>query len=132
MAELMPLREGAMRKADAVLRATGGSTVMLRMPAPAAAGNDAEQLGLATPEFQDLPLGPAAFRKADSVKTLLISASAVDEAVGTLAFDSVDVLFETSAGVLIDGLLYEITDCVASRALGGAYCYCLTLEPPVR
>jgi hypothetical protein len=124
--------DGAVRHADAVLRAAGGRVVMLRMPGPAVSGNDAEQLGLATPEFQDIPLGAAAFRKADSVKTLLVSASAVDAMVGTLAFDSVDVLFETAAGVVIDGLLYEITNSVASQAMGKAYCYCLTLVPPVR
>ncbi len=124
--------DGVMRQADAVLRAVGGSGVVLRMPGPAVPGNDAEQLGLAAPEFQDVPLCPAVFRKNDSVKTLLVSASAVDAVVGSLAFDSVNVLFETAAGVLIDGLLYEITNCVASQAMGGAYCYCLTLVPPVR
>jgi hypothetical protein len=106
--------------------------VLLRMPGQAASANDAEQLGLATPQFQDIPLEPAAFRKADSVKTLLVSASAVHAVVGTLEFDSVDVLFETAVGVVIGDLLYEITNCVASRALGEPYCYCLTLVPPVR
>jgi hypothetical protein len=124
--------DGVMRQADAVLRASGGRCVLLRLPGPAASGSDAEQLGLATPEFQDVPLWPAAFRKNGSVKTLLVSASTVDVVVGSLAFDSVDVLFETAAGVLIDGLLYEITNSVASQAMGEAYCYCLTLVPPVR
>jgi hypothetical protein len=124
--------EGMVRHADAVMWAAGGGGVKLRMPAPAAAGSDAEQLGLATPEFQDIPLCPAVFRKAGSAKTLLVSASAVDAVVGSLAFDSADGLFETAAGVVVDGLLYEITNSVASQAMGRPYCYCLTLVPPVR
>lgn len=124
--------DGIQRHADAVLRTAAGASVRLRLPGPAAAGNDAEQLGLATPEFQDIPLWPAALRKADSVKTLLVSASAVDALLGTLAFDSADVLFETAAGVLIDDLLYEITNSVPSQAMGQPYCYCLTLVPPAR
>jgi hypothetical protein len=29
-------------------------------------------------------------------------------------------------------VLYEITNSVASQAMGRPYCYCLTLVPPVR
>ncbi len=79
---------------------------MLRMPAPAVANNDGEQLGLATPQFQDVELAPAVFRKAESTKTLLVSGSAVKAVLGTLEFNSAEVLFETALGVVIDG------DCV--------------------
>ena len=54
----------AQRAADALLRCAGGRAVLLRMPAPANAGDATEQLGLAAPEFQDVELAPVVFRRA--------------------------------------------------------------------
>jgi hypothetical protein len=130
--DLLLCGDAVVRSADAMLRANGGRAVMLRMPAPAVAGNDAEQLGLATPEFQDAELSPALFRKAESTATLLISASAVNLMVGSLRFDSAEILFETAAGVVIDGVLYAIVASVASVWDGEPYNYCLTLRAPDR
>jgi len=119
------------RAADVLLRANGGRSVLLRMPAPAIAGAQGEELGLATPEFQDTELAPVVFRKAESTATLLVSASAVKGIVGSLEFDSADVLFETAVGVVVDGVVFVIETCVASQAVGEVYCYCLTLRGPV-
>ncbi len=132
MGDLLQSNDGAIRLADAVMRSGGGRTVLLRLSLPAMQGNDAEQLGLATPGYQDVELGPATFHKANSVTKLLVSASAVHEVLGSLGFDSADVLFETAVGVSIDDLLYKITNSYSSRAMGLPYCYWLTLEPPVR
>jgi hypothetical protein len=132
MADLLHSGEGVIRLADAVLRAVGGRGVFLRLPAPAASGDDAEQLGLASPEFQDVELGPAAFHNANSVTKLMVSSSAVRAVVGSLAYDSAEVLFETAVGLVIDGVLYEITDTVGAEAMGQAYCYWLTLRAPAR
>ena len=132
MDDLLQSSDGVIRGADALMRAAGGRTVLLRIAAPAVAGNDAEQLGLATPEFQDVVLGPATFSKANSIAKLMVSASAVHVALGSLGYDSATVLFETAVGVKIDDVLYEITNSVASQAMGQPYCYCLTLKPPVR
>ena len=77
-------------------------------------------------------MGPAAFHKADSVTQLLVSASVVHELLGTLGYDSADVLFETAVGVFIDDLLYKITNSFSSQAMGKPYTYWLTLEPPTR
>lgn len=89
-------------------------------------------MGLATPTFQDVPLWPTVFHKAKDVTKLLVSASAVQAIVGTLGYDSVDVLFETAVGVLVGNLLYEITNSFASMAMGQPYCYWVMLKPPVR
>ncbi len=132
MGDILDSGDGAIRKADAAMRAAGGRMVALRIAAPAVPGSDAEQLGLATPEYQDLMLGPATFHKANNVTQLLVSASAVHEAVGSLGYDSANVLFETAVGVMMDGLLYKITNSFSSQAMGTPYCYWLTLEPPVR
>lgn len=124
--------EGAERAADALLRTNGGRAVLLRLPAPAIAGSDAEQLGLGTPGFQDVELSPAVFRRADSTTTLLVSGSAVRAVVGSVEFDSADVLFETAAGVVVDGVLYTIVSRTTSTADGKAYTYALELRAPVQ
>jgi hypothetical protein len=124
--------DAVVRAAEAALRSNGGRAVLLRMPAPAASGADAEQLGLATPQFQDLPLYPAAFRKNLSISKLLVSASAVTSLIGSRAFNSAEVLFETAAGVVVDDVLYAITGSVTYQAEGQPYCYCLALCAPVR
>ncbi|MGI4829459.1 MAG: hypothetical protein ACRYFU_14880 [Janthinobacterium lividum] len=113
------------RMADAMLRVCGGSVVMLRVPGAAIPGDDAEQLGQATPEFQDLPLGPAVWRKARTATDgeLVISATAVELIVGTLAYDSAAVLFRTAAGVLVDGDLLEIVSAVGITARGDVAVY---------
>ena len=132
MNDLLQSGDGVIRGVDAVMRAVGGRTVLLRIAAPAVPGSDAEQLGLATPEFQDVVLGPATFSRANSVEKLLVSASAVHAVLGSLGYDSANVLFETAVGVQIDDLMYEITNSVALQAMGKPYCYWLTLKPPVR
>jgi len=124
--------EGVERIAETALRTMGGWTALLRLPIPATAGSAAEELGLATPQFQDVALGPVAFRKAESTAKLLVAASTLKKITGTMQLDSVDLLFETAAGVVMDGVVYEITDSVASSAEGGEYCWCLSLKAPVR
>jgi len=128
---MMALREGAIRGAEALLRAHGGRIVVLRMPGLAASGDDAEQLGLATPAFQDVMLGPVVFRKAESTAKLLVSGAAVQAIVGSMAFDSAGVLFEQAVGVVVDDVLYEVESCVASVSGGEAYCYAVELKAPV-
>ena len=123
--------EAAVRAADVLLRTTGGRSVLLRVAAPAVAGAQGEELGLATPEFQDVVLGPVVFRKALDAARLMVSASAVEALVGSLAFDSVAVLFETAVGVVVDGVVFLIEASVASQVEGEVYCYCLTLRAAV-
>ena len=131
MADLL-CGDGAERAADALLRTNGGGAVWLRLPAPAIAGSDAEQLGLGTPGFQDVELSPAVFRKAKSTATLLLSASALKAVLGSVEFDSADVLFETAAGVVAGGVLYTIVSRTTSTADGKAYTYALELRAPVQ
>jgi hypothetical protein len=126
------MQEGAMRCADTVLRTSGGRLVYLRLPGLAASGDDSEQLGLATPTFQDLPLRPVAFHKANNTNKLLVSAKAVLTIVQSLAYDSANELFESAVGVLVDDVLYAITHSESSQAAGRPYCYWLTLQAPSR
>jgi len=124
--------DAAVRAADALLRANGGRVVLLRLPAPAVANNDGEELGLATPQFQDVELAPTAFRTAEKTSTLLVSGSAVKAIVGSLKFNSAEVLFETAAGVVVDGVVYTILSSTAATADGETYVYSLDLLAPDR
>ena len=113
-----------------MLRTNGGRSVLLRMPAPAVAGDDAEQLGLTTPLFQDVELAPVVFRRAESTLRLLVSGSAVKALVVSQEFNSAEVLFETAAGVVVDGVLYTILANTASTSDGVTYTYALELRAP--
>ena len=151
------------RAADVLLRALGGRTVMLRMPAPAVPADPTEQLGIATPLFQDLPLAPVVYRKAratittttgasapsklglggssGSIKSeMLVSASAIERLVGSLAYASASILFANAVGILAgpgpdsgdasDPDLLEIVSVSAEEAYGQPYVYRLILRAP--
>lgn len=124
--------DAALRAADTLLRANGGRAVMLRLPAPAVANNDGEQLGLATPQFQDVELAPVAFRKLEKTTVLLVSGSAVKAIVGSLQFNSAEVLFETAVGIVADCVLYTILSNTATTSDGETFLYSLELRAPER
>ena len=115
------------RAADAVLRAAGGRTVLLRLPANAGAG-DAEQLGLASPRMRDMPIGPAAFRKSGGTKTLLLSARGARMTLGAVGAGSTEAMFRSAEGIVVDGELYRIEDVVAMGSVGAPHCWALTLR----
>ena len=127
------------RVADALLRSLGGRTVLLHIPAQAVPGDLGEQVGLATPQFQDLPIGPAVFRKvrprlaihlveraADS--EMLLSATAVMQVVGSLGYRSADVLFANASRVVVGGAMLEIMSVASVEAFGSVYLYRLGLR----
>lgn len=139
MADLLNMAGAAVRAADALLRATGGRAVMLRLPAPASAGDAGEQLGLAVPQFQDVELAPVAFRKARTTVAdgkaarleLMVSATAVDGLVGSLGYSAASVLFADAFGVLVDGVLMEVESAAWSQTGGAPYVYRLVLRAPL-
>ena len=126
----------ASRLADALLRAQGGSSVALRMPAVSADASDGAQLGLSTQGFQDLALSPAVFRKARATSKegdaasyeLLVSATAVSQVVGEMQLDSADALFAQAMAVVMGGKLFLIESVTSSVANGKAYLYRLLLR----
>lgn len=128
-----------MRAADVLLRCAGGRAVLLRMPAPASAGDVAEQLGLETPQFQDVELAPVVFRTARARVAegkaarweLLVSASAVERLAGSLGYAAAGVLFADAFGVLVDGVLMAVESATGSELGGAPYVYRLVLRAPV-
>lgn len=130
---------GQVRIADALLRSLGGRTVLLHVAAPAVQGDLGEQVGLAEPEFEDVALGPAVFRKvrpkiatAETERVaeyeLLVSASAVKRVVGSLGYAAAEVLFGAAAGVQVDGELLQITSVTSAEGFGTVYVYRVGLK----
>lgn len=136
MADLLNDTGAATRAADALLRGVGGRAVILRLPAPAGTG-DAEQLGLAVPEFQDIELAPVVFRSSQGAqgkaphRELLVSATAVTALAGSLGYGAAEALFAAAFGVLVDGVLLAIESATASESDGAAYLYRLLLRTPL-
>ena len=148
MTDMTGICEAAARSGDILLRTMGGRSVMLRLPAPAVANDPTEQLGLATPQFQDVPLAPVVYRKARATVTagapsfraaeggggggvaryeLLISATAVD----ALAPEGgASALFATAAGIVIDGALLQIESFTEEQIFGRAYVYRVIVRSP--
>jgi hypothetical protein len=132
-------RIAAARAGDVLLRTMGGRCVMLRMPAPAVPADVTEQLGLATPLFQDLPLRPVVYRKARAAIAadgaakweLLVSAIAVEKLVGALGSSSASVLFAGALGVLSDDTLLEIESVSQEQVFAQAYVYRLVVRAPL-
>jgi hypothetical protein len=125
----------AQRAADSLLRSLGGFSVALQIPA-ATTGGDASEIGITPQIYQDLPLGPAVFRKVRTPLVegtpekyeLMISASAIETQVGTLQLNSADALFAQAAGVTVNGKLFLIEAIAAPEAFGQPYLYRLQLR----
>ena len=122
--------EGAQRAALAVLSANGGFDVVLRIPGQAVSGSDAEQLGLGTPQFQDVPIGPAVWRKAGKSGARLVGAAAVTSLMGVESFSSAESLFQAAVGVVVDEVLYLVAKSEALMVVGVPCAYRLTLQEP--
>jgi hypothetical protein len=139
MADLRNASLMAQRAADVLLQCAGGRSVLLRMPAPANAGDTTEQLGLAVPTFQDVELAPVVFRSARATTAdgkaakweLMVSATAVNALVGSLGYSAPSVLFEVAFGVLIDGALMEVKSATESEVGGVPYVYRVVLTAPL-
>jgi hypothetical protein len=139
MGELRDASIVARRAADVLLQCAGGRSVLLRVPAPATAGDTTEQLGLAVPTFQDVELAPVVFRKARATTAegkaakweLIVSATAVNALVGSQEYSAASVLFAVAFGVLIDGVLMEVESATESEVGGTPYVYRLVLRAPL-
>ncbi|WP_446745007.1 hypothetical protein [Silvibacterium acidisoli] len=126
----------ALRMANALLRANGGTTASLQMPPATPVSTDPAQLGITAPGFELLPLAPAVFRRVRATVAegqpakyeLLVSAVAVQAAISQLQLSSADTLFAMAAGAVIDGKLFLIEETSISETLGQVYMYRLLLR----
>jgi hypothetical protein len=128
--------ESGQRLADALLRTTAGTAATLLVPPATGDSTDAGQLGIDSPQFQQLPLSPAVFRRTratmqegqESRYELLVSAYAVQLQVSTLQLTSADGLFVMAAGLVVGGELFQIESWSSSQVLGQACLYRLQLR----
>jgi hypothetical protein len=129
---------GPQRAADALLRCLGGRAVLLRLPTNAVSGSDAEQLGIGSPSYEDIPLSPAVFRRLrpklrdgkGNRYELLISAASVHAQLGLMELASTDELFAMASGIFVDGELMLIEAAAEAEAFGCPYLYRLILAAP--
>lgn len=121
---------GALRIAEALFYGNGSFFVTLRLPGVAGSGSGAEELGLCSPLFQEVPMGPAVWRAQGSTSDLLISAAAVSALAGSGGFASAEILFQQAVGVLADGVLYTVQGAEPLMIGGTACAYRVSLRAP--
>jgi len=125
--------QAMLRAADAMLRVLGGTDVALRLPIPSASAATQVELGLATPQLQDVPLAPAAVLPLNSAADarlryeLLASASATDAAAEAFGLTSAQDLFNSAVGVVFNGKLLRIERLAVDIFGGVVSLYRLTL-----
>ena len=124
--------EGALRAATTCLRLQSEPDVALRLAAPAVQGADGEQLGLGTPEFEDVPLWPAAWSRTGGTRQMLVGAECIGALTGTGVAPSAEALFENAVGVVVTRVLYVIQESSAVMAGGAPCAYRLVLAAPAR
>ena len=135
MADLISVGWAARHNAETLLRTTAGEALQLRVPTPAAAGDVTEQLGRATPGFEDLELAPAVFRKSRAQMAaatatryeVLVSARCVEALAGGAGM-SAEVLLAQAYGVVAGESVLEIEAVSTSEVGGTAYLYRLLLR----
>ena len=127
---------GPQRNADALLRAAGGFAAQFLIAPAVGDATDAGQIGLDAPNYQELSIAPAAFRKArpqmqegsPARYELLVSASAIAQQVSVLQLNSADALFAMVAMVQIGELALVVEEWACSAMLGAPLVYRMLLR----
>ena len=122
----------AVRIADTALRNHCGFETMLRLPGQAVSGSTGEELGLGAPQFQDVSLGPGVWRKIGLDTALLIGATGVSLLVGSTGYSSAEAMFEEAVGVVIEAILYTISESKPVVSGGEPCGYRLSVIVPVK
>ncbi|MGA3194872.1 MAG: hypothetical protein ABSD39_07675 [Terriglobales bacterium] len=120
----------AARAADALVRALGGTEVILIFAAAGMPGDAAAELGLVDPGVEQVPIAPVVVRELTTESNgprrrieLLAGRSAMAAQVSQRNVASADVLFDTALGIVYDGEMFHIEGFVVERFAGVAYLY---------
>lgn len=120
----------AARAADALVRALGGTEVVLLFAAAGMPPDAVAELGLVDPGVVQAPIAPVIVLELTTETNgprrrieLLVGRSAVAQQVSQRNVASADVLFETALGVVYRGEIFHIEGFVAERFDGLAYLY---------
>ena len=124
---------GLVRAADAMLRALGGETVSLLLPATATAADAAGMLGLVDPGVQEVVIGPVVARELRTGNLgprrrveFTLPASAVAEQLPALGMGSAEDLFNAALGLRYGTELFHVETVVPESFAGTACLYVVT------
>ncbi len=118
------------RAADAMLKALGGETVSLLLPATATASDAGGQLGLVDPGVQEIAITPVVARPI-LTGTLgprrrvefTLPASVIAAQLPSLGMATADDLFEAALGLTYGGELFHIEAVAPESFAGSVYFY---------
>jgi len=120
---------GLLRAADAMLKALGGETVSLLLPATAMAGDAAGQLGLVDPGVQEVVISPVVLREMTTGNLgprrrveFTLPASAVANQLASLGMGTSDDLFNAVIGLTYGSELFHI-ESVVPESYNGTVCF---------
>lgn len=121
--------------ADALLRSVAGTTALLRVTGTNTDTNMSE-VGLVATTFAEVTISPVVMRKlrptwreGDEPRwELLVSASSVEQQIGTLDLASAQSLFSMTLGVTVADQDYVIESVASNEAFGQVYLYRLLLR----
>jgi hypothetical protein len=120
---------GAVRAAEAMLRAQGGETVRLMLPIPYGADAQQQALGLAAVEMEEVALGPAAVSCLTEMSgqqaqyELLLAATAVEQAAEARQIATGTELLRLARGVVHREKWLTLLSVQTSYCGGTAYLY---------
>jgi hypothetical protein len=117
------------RAAEAMLRALGGSEVILRFSGAAVTDDAASnpRLGLATNVSEDITLSPVAVRDAtEKILEFSIPTTVVEAQVELRQTGTAEALFQSALGFVHEGKLLRIESVSADVHGGAAYLYRVT------
>ena len=120
----------AARAADSMLRALGGTEVILLFAAAGLPADRAAELGLADPGVEQAEIAPVIVRELATENNgprrrveLLVGRSAVVEQVSQRNAASAEALLESALGVVYEAELFHIEGFTVERLAGVAYLY---------
>ena len=120
---------GILRAADAMLKALGGETVSLLLPATAMAGDAAGQLGLVDPGVQEIVISPVVLREMTTGNLgprrrveFTLPASAIANQLPALGMAAGDDFFNAVIGLNYGNDLFQI-ETVVPESYGGTVCF---------
>jgi hypothetical protein len=121
------------RAADALLRALGGDTVSILLPATAMASDAAGQLGLVDPGVQEILVSPVVTRALVTGNLgprrrieFTLPASVILDQLPGLGIGTAENLFDAALGLSYGGEVFHIEKVAPENFAGTAYFYVVT------
>ncbi len=120
---------GLLRAADALLKALGGDSISLLLPATAMASDAAGQLGLVDPGLQEVVISPVVTRELTTGNLgprrrveFTLPASAIAGQLPALGMGTVDDLFDAAMWLTYGSGLFHI-ETVVPESFAGTVCF---------